>query len=107
MSFIPLAIILYQNKLIGPNYVDWKKNLDIVLTAEEYKYILTKERPNIPATNAPRLKIERYEKLVKDDDMACCYILTLMSSILQHYLKDYFSARYMILSLKEMFGEKW
>ena len=38
--------------------------------------------------------------------MARCYILASMSSILQYQLKDYLSARDMILSLKEMFGEQ-
>ena len=38
----PLAMILTQNKLMGENYVDWKRNLDIVLTAENHKMVLTK-----------------------------------------------------------------
>ena len=33
-AFSPLATILTQNKLTGNNYVEWKRNLDIVLTAE-------------------------------------------------------------------------
>ena len=33
-SFNPLSIILKENKLIGPNYIDWKRNLNLVLTAE-------------------------------------------------------------------------
>ena len=39
-SFSPLVTILNQNKLTGSNYVDWKRNLDIVLTTEEHKYVL-------------------------------------------------------------------
>ena len=39
-SFSPLVTILNQNKLIGSNY-DWKRNLNIVLTVEEHKYVLT------------------------------------------------------------------
>ncbi|XP_075108887.1 uncharacterized protein LOC142180722 [Nicotiana tabacum] len=44
-SFNPLTSILNQNKLEGPNYVDWKRSLDIVLTAEGYKFIITEECP--------------------------------------------------------------
>ncbi|XP_057953940.1 uncharacterized protein LOC131148231 [Malania oleifera] len=40
MAFNPLAILLKENKLVGPNYIDWKRNLDIVLTAKEYKCVL-------------------------------------------------------------------
>ena len=38
--------------------------------------------------------------------MTRCYILTSMSYFLQYQLKNYLSARDMILSLKEMFGEQ-
>ena len=51
-----------------PNYVDWKRNLDIVFTAEEYKYVLTEERPDLPVANAPKWERERYEKWVKADE---------------------------------------
>ena len=52
-SFSPLVTILNQNKLTGSNYVDWKRNLDIVLTAEEHKYVLTKPWPSFPSLDAP------------------------------------------------------
>ena len=44
----PLSVILNQNKLNGQNYVDWKRNLFIVLTAEDYKYVLTMPCPAQP-----------------------------------------------------------
>ena len=34
MALNPLSTLLTQNKLDGENYVDWKRNLDIVLTAD-------------------------------------------------------------------------
>ena len=64
--------------------MDWKRNLDIVLTTEGYKYILTEERPDLSTINAPRVDLERYKKWVKADEMGGCYILALMSSVLQH-----------------------
>ena len=54
--------------------MDWKRNLDIVLTTEGYKYILTEEHPDLYTTNAPRLERERYKKWVKADEMAQYYI---------------------------------
>ena len=36
MLFNSLAIIQNQNKLTKPKYVDWKRNLEIVLTTKEY-----------------------------------------------------------------------
>ena len=38
ISYNFITLILTNDKLIGPNYVDWKeKNLDIVLIVEELK----------------------------------------------------------------------
>ena len=51
-SFSLLVAIHNQNKLIGSNYVDWKRNLDIILTAEEHKYVLTQSCPNFPSLDA-------------------------------------------------------
>ena len=65
MLFNPIAIILNQNKLTGPNYVNWKRNLDIVLTTEGYKYVLTKEHPDLFTVNAPRLEREIYKNELK------------------------------------------
>ena len=52
-SFNPLVTILNQSKLTGSNYVDWKRNLDIVLAAEEHKYVLNQACPNFPSLDAP------------------------------------------------------
>ena len=52
-SFSLLVAILNQNKLTRSNYVDWKINLDIVLTTEEHKYVLNQACPNFPSLDAP------------------------------------------------------
>ena len=52
-SFSPLVTILNQNKLTRSNYVNWKRNLDIVLTVEEHKYVYTKPCPSFPSLDAP------------------------------------------------------
>ena len=51
-SFSPFVTILNQNKLTGSNYVDWKRNLDIVLIVEEHKYVLTQPCPSFPSLDA-------------------------------------------------------
>ena len=47
-SFNPLSVILKENKLTGPNYNDWKHNLNLILTVEGYKYVLTDLCPPEP-----------------------------------------------------------
>ena len=61
-SFSPLVIILNQNKLTRSNYVDWKRNLNIVLTAEEHKYVLTKPCPSFPSLDARLEEKQRYNR---------------------------------------------
>ena len=53
VTFRPLVAILNQNKLTGSNYVDWKRNLDIVLTAEEHRCVLSQPCPKFPSLDAP------------------------------------------------------
>ena len=80
-SFSPLVTILNQNALIGSNYVDWKRNLDIVLTVEEHKYVLTKPCPSFPSLDAP-LEEKQYDRWQKSNEMAKCYILASISNVL-------------------------
>ena len=104
-SFSPLVAILNQNKLTGSNYVDWKRNLDIVLTVEEHKYVLIQPCPR-PSLDAPLEEKQRYDRCQKSNEMAKCYILASISNVLQHQMQDVELASDIMLSLKEMFGEQ-
>ena len=81
-SFSPLVTILNQNKLTGFNYVDWKRNLDIVLIAAEHKYVLTQPCPSFPSLDAHLEEKQRYDRWQKSNEMAKCYILTSISNVL-------------------------
>ena len=59
-SFNPLSVILKETKLTGPNYIDWKCNLNLVLTAEGYKYVLTELCPSTLDNNSLKEEIETY-----------------------------------------------
>ncbi|KAF5176134.1 hypothetical protein FRX31_034279 [Thalictrum thalictroides] len=105
-SFNPLASILKDNKLSGPNYVDWKRNLNIVLTADNYKYVLTTPCPAVPPANANARQREEYEKWQKANEMSKCYILASMSNVLQHRHQNFATATEIMENLQEMFGEQ-
>ena len=105
-SFNPLSAILNQNKLNGQNYVDWKRNLDIVLTAEGYKYVLSTTKPQEPDSEATQEVNDQYEKWVKANDMAKCYILASMSNVLQHQHQYYTIASDIMFNLSETFGSQ-
>ncbi|XP_019242210.1 PREDICTED: uncharacterized protein LOC109222298, partial [Nicotiana attenuata] len=82
-----------------------KRNLDIVLTAEGYKFVITEECPEKPE-NATDDQVKAYDKWVKADEMARCYILASMANVLQYQHQSMGSAYDMLESLKEMFGEQ-
>ncbi|KAG8634407.1 hypothetical protein MANES_17G029910v8 [Manihot esculenta] len=95
-SFNLLANILTQNKLEGPNYVDWKTNLDILLTAEEYKFVLSQVCPEKPSEGASE----------EADEMVRCYILTSMSNVLQHQHRKMDTVYDILENLNEIFGDQ-
>ena len=95
-----------ENKLDGRNYIDWKRNLDIVLTAEDYKFVLTDLCPPKPHEGATEQEAKPYEKWVKADEMSRCYILASMSNIMQHQHQSMHIAYDMMMNLKEMFGDQ-
>ncbi|XP_050255077.1 uncharacterized protein LOC126700959 [Quercus robur] len=106
VSFSSLVAILNQNKLTKSNYVDRKRNLDIVLTVEEHKYVLSQPCPNFPSLDAHPEGKQRYDRWQKSNEMAKCYILAFISNVLHHQMKDVELASDIMLSLKQMFGEQ-
>ena len=69
-SFNPLTVILKENKLTRPNFIDWKRNLNLVLTPEGYKFMLTDMCPLEPDSVSSKEEDEAYQKWLKDDEMA-------------------------------------
>ncbi|XP_075092327.1 uncharacterized protein LOC142172575 [Nicotiana tabacum] len=100
-AFNPFTAILTQNKLEGPNYVDWKRNLDIVLITEEYKFVFDEVCPEKSDDEQ-----KAYQKWVKADEMAWSYILASMSYVLQHQHQSMESTYDIMENLKEMFGDQ-
>ncbi|KAL5549449.1 hypothetical protein UlMin_004680 [Ulmus minor] len=105
MSFNPLLVILSQNKLIGENFTDWKRNLNIVLTSEKHKFVLLEACPLEPTANAAKAVKDAYEKWIVSDDMARCYMLASMSNVLQQQHQGMQTAAEIMVSVQAMFGE--
>ena len=83
-AFSPLATILTQNKLTRNNYVEWKCNLDIVLTIEDHIYVLFTPCSPEPPANATAAVKRKFDKLKKLNGMARSYMLATMVGVLQH-----------------------
>ena len=65
--------------LIGPNFLDWLKNLKIVLNEEELSYVITKSIPGSPTANAPEIVQRAYKKHLVDSARVGLIIHTSMS----------------------------
>ena len=71
-STLSLRSILEKDKLSGTNFLDWFRNLRIVLTQERKLYVLETPCPEEPPASAPRADRTAYEKHFNDAvDVAC------------------------------------
>ena len=102
--FSPLTTIFTQNKLTRNNYVELKRNLDIMLTAEDLIYILTSPCPPKPPASATVANKHDYDKWKKSNGMARCYMFASMAGVLHHQFQSNDSATSIMDSLKGMFG---
>ena len=100
-----LRLILEKDKLDGTNFLDWYRNLRIVLRHERKEYILEQPIPDEPAATAPRAQHTAYSKHVNDSTDVACIMLGSMESKLQKQHME-MGAYTMITHLKEMFQEK-
>ncbi|XP_073153754.1 uncharacterized protein [Henckelia pumila] len=100
----PLFIILDQNKLTGPNYNDWLRNLKIVLNSERIAYVLEKKPPKEAAANISETELAKLDKWWDHDLQAKSYILTSMSNELQRRYEDAANAADIHYHLKELYG---
>ncbi|XP_073133349.1 uncharacterized protein [Henckelia pumila] len=100
---LSLSMLLTNNQLVGENYIDWKRNLIIVLTAEKHKYVLTEQCPSMPTAESTTAQMQAYDKWVRSDEMARCYILGSISNVLQQKHQNMETAVKIMESLQEMF----
>ena len=104
-STMSLRSVLEKDKLTGTNFLDWFRNLRIVLKQERKLYVLDEPPPEEPADNASRAEKNAYEKHHNDSINVACLMLATMSSELQKDLEN-MEAYNMIFNLKEMFQQQ-
>ena len=104
-SSLSLRSILDTNKLTGPNYVDWLRNLKIVLNSEKLFYILDTPSLNPLGKDATEEDRATYKIWQNDSISVKCIILASMTNELQrqHESMDVLS---IIQNLKELYGEQ-
>ena len=100
-----LRSIMETNKLTESNFLDWYRNLRIVLKSEKLLYVLEAEIPPPPAEDAPAEEHEVHRKHKEDSDAAQCIMLASMNSELQKQ-HEHMDAHTIILHLRELFDEQ-
>ena len=95
-----LRSLLEKEKLNGTNFLDWHRNLRIVLRMEELDYVL--ETPLVVPVLQDKKNREKHLKHVKDDNTVSCVMLASMSPELKKQFETA-KAYDIIEGLKKMF----
>ncbi|KAK8593024.1 hypothetical protein V6N12_045113 [Hibiscus sabdariffa] len=80
---ISLRSLLEKEKLNGINFLDWFRNLRIVLKQERKEYFIEEPVPNDPGANASRADKDKFKKHVDDMVDVGCLMLATMTPELQ------------------------
>ncbi|KAK8560143.1 hypothetical protein V6N12_012946 [Hibiscus sabdariffa] len=91
-----------MEKLNGINFLDWFRNLRIVLKQERKEYVIEEPVPDEPAANAPRADKDKFKKHMDDMVDVGCLMLATMNSELQKQHEN-MVAYEMIQNLKEIY----
>ena len=88
-----------------PNFLDWLKNLRIVLDEEGLAYVITKPIPISPTTDGPESVQRAYKKHLVDSAKAGLIIHTSMSPKLQKRYKTE-DAYFIVRHLREHYNKQ-
>jgi len=99
-----LTCILETNRLTGLNFLDWFRNLKIVLSVEKIDVLFYTPPIDIPerVTGEER---ETWENLRYHELRVHNYILASMSNNLQRQHENFLSTANMIQNLKDLYGK--
>ena len=97
--------ILEKEKLIGNNFLDWYRNLRIVLKAKQKFYHLKEPLPEAPPANSTATIRNACTRRVNEQQEVACLMLASMIPELQKNLED-LAAFDVLRELKTMFEQQ-
>ncbi|GJU45980.1 retrotransposon protein, putative, ty1-copia subclass [Tanacetum coccineum] len=103
-SSFSLLSVLGRERLIGPNYMDWMRNLRFTLRYENKEYALDEQIPTIDDDSTQK-EIEAHQKHYAYANKVSCIMASSMSPELQNIFKNTWAYE-MNQQLKEMFQAK-
>ncbi|GKA94470.1 hypothetical protein Tco_0816508, partial [Tanacetum coccineum] len=86
-SNFSLLLVLGKERLTGPNYMDWMRNLRFTLRYENKEYVLDEQIPTID-DDSTQEEIEAYQKHYDDAKKMSCIMASSMSPELQKTFKN-------------------
>ncbi|XP_074302883.1 uncharacterized protein LOC141637218 [Silene latifolia] len=101
-----LRSLLEKEKLNGSNFLEWYRNLRIVLKQEKKVYVLEKELPKKPDSNVHTTARNAWKEHSDANIDVCCLILATMNTELQKQYENVESAYDIVENLKAMFQEQ-
>ncbi|KAA0046028.1 gag/pol protein [Cucumis melo var. makuwa] len=104
MSSLIIAL-LKKDQLTGKNYATWKSKLNMILVIADLCFVLMEECHPFPTKYASQSVRDAYDCWTKANDKARLYILASMSNILIKKHEIMVTARQIMDSLREMFGQ--
>ncbi|XP_074572651.1 uncharacterized protein LOC141829140 [Curcuma longa] len=99
---LSLRSVLEKDKLNGTNFLDWYRNLMIVLKQERKLYVLEQPIPEAPAANATRKEKDAYKNHQDNALDVSCIMLATMNSELQKQHEN-MDAYGMVEHLKQLY----
>ncbi|KAK8600802.1 hypothetical protein V6N12_050650 [Hibiscus sabdariffa] len=99
---LSLRLLLEKEKLNGVNFLDWFRNLRIVLKQERKEYVIEEPVPEELAAHAPRADKDKFKKHLDDILDVSCLMLATMTPELQKQRGDMVTYE-IIQNLKEIF----
>ena len=104
---LSLRSILEKEKLNGTNFLDWERNLRIVLKHEKKEHVIDQPLPPRPDAGSTRSVRDAHEKHLNDSLEVGCVMLSTMEPGLQKQMIKMSGDSFSILEqLREMFQEQ-
>ncbi|GJS14585.1 hypothetical protein Tco_0409057 [Tanacetum coccineum] len=103
-SNFSLLSVLGRERLAGPNYMDWMRNLRFTLRYENKEYVLDEQIPTID-DDSTQEEIKAHQKHYDDANKVSCIIASSMSPELQKSFENTWAYE-INQQLKEMFQAK-
>ena len=94
--------ILQNNLLTGINFLDWERNLKLVLRMENKLQVIETPVPPMPAQGAPAAEFRNRERIITASTEVACLMLASMVPDLQKQHEDMY-ANEMIVHLRQLF----